>query len=425
MSLMGKKIKINKNGLICGSVILLQLLWMQYRLLWASLGGTMYQLIYYMKYIASCGLLVYMLTLHRNIEDKRKLNSYLKILLPILIIMFGVELSATFGSPVVATYGISYWTRCIAGFLDKIFIVLMVACLWLLRGTQAINCVTSVLIFDGILLFIVDIIKNGIIDTMKTFLVVLGLAESTVATSALEVHELTYCLGLCIIYYLFFEKKDERKNKSRIIILIALFILGNKRIGFGGIIISGLFALFVHRKGLRKFNIWLIGITGTIICITYVALLYSGEVTSFLLNAGINMMGRDTIYTYFTNMTSFSPDFLGWGISAVSKSMENMSRVEVGNMVNVRGLHNDILKVYIECGFFGSIIWYWYNLIGIPIKLFNNFGEKDATLYIALAIFSFITYLTDNTENYFVFQVILFLIPLVAANKRDGSSIVS
>ena len=254
---------------------------------------------------------------------------------------------------------------------------------------------------------------------MQTFQVAFGLAESTSATSALEVHELTFCIGLCFIYYLFFEKKDSKSAKLRLILLAVLLILGNKRIGFAGILFSGIFAFFVHRRGLRRSNIIAIGVAGTVICITYVALLYNGYAMDFLAERDINVMGRDTLYKYFTRRTTFSPGFIGWGVSAVSKSIEDMSRAEVGNMINVRGLHNDILKIYIEYGFLGSIVWYGYNLIGIPLRLFEFLGKKDATLYTALAIFAFITYLTDNTENYFVFQVVLFLIPLVAGSREN------
>ena len=95
-----------------------------------------------------------------------------------------------------------------------------------------------------------------------------------------------------------------------------------------------------------------------------------------------------------------------------------MSKSEVGNMASARGLHNDVLKMYIECGFIGSLIWLTYNWLYVPINIFKKVGKKQATLYIALTIFAFITYLTDNTENYFAFQVILLLLPLAAYENK-------
>ena len=81
-------------------------------------------------------------------------------------------------------------------------------------------------------------------------------------------------------------------------------------------------------------------------------------------------------------------------------------------MVAVRGIHNDILEIYIEAGFLGSLLWFGYQWLYVPLKLYNNMSKRTATLYMALIIYSFITYFTDNTEGYFVFQVTLFTLPL-------------
>ena len=90
----------------------------------------------------------------------------------------------------------------------------------------------------------------------------------------------------------------------------------------------------------------------------------------------------------------------------------------MGNMYLIRGLHNDLLKMYIECGFWGYVIWLILTLIYVPEKIKNKLGVRSATIYLALNIFAFITYLTDNTESYFVFQTILLTFPLVLKENR-------
>ena len=99
--------------------------------------------------------------------------------------------------------------------------------------------------------------------------------------------------------------------------------------------------------------------------------------------------------------------------------LENMSYNEVGNMVVFRGLHNDILKRYLDWGFVGFLGWAWYNLLFLPKKVFFMYGKKPATLYLLLLTYSFITYLTDNTEGYFVFQVALMGSALVYAYSQE------
>lgn len=42
---------------------------------------------------------------------------------------------------------------------------------------------------------------------------------------------------------------------------------------------------------------------------------------------------------------------MGWGMAGVAKVVENLDRSEVMYMAAVRGVHNDILKIYINFGF--------------------------------------------------------------------------
>ena len=414
-----KDYKINIFHLICGIVLLLQLLWLQTNTLFPNINNMLYQIIYYMKYFGTAILIVFaILKKNKKKEIIDKERNYIRIFIPLFILFIIVEIITLIQSPVPSVYGMSYWTRMIANILDKICILVEIICIFMICGNDTIKCIANTLIIDGIILFAVTIIKTGIMDTLSTFLAVFGIVEKTTATGMLEVHELTYCAGLCILYYLFFYNRKTKRDIIRLIFLIIIFILGGKRIGFAGIIVAGFFGLIAHKKGLAL--IWLksIGMIGTIICMIYVYLLYDGEVLNSLNKYEINAMGREKIYSYYMKRTEFSPSFLGWGIASVSKTIENMPKDEVGNMVEIRGLHNDILKIYIEYGFFGSLLWYAFNLIYLPAMIYKKIGKYQATTYMCLAIFTFITYLTDNTENYFAFQVIFLIIPLLNARKN-------
>ena len=408
------KFRISRNGLVCGTVVFLQLLWMQTKVFFPGLGGMAYQLLYYMKYIGTFVVLALALSTPRERGVTSRQKEYIKIFAPLFALYLVVEIISFISSPVTQAYGLSFVTRSIAYILDKICVVLMVSCVWILRKDKAIDCVCGALLFDSVLIILFAIPRIGASGIIYTLGEVFGLAESP--SSLLEVHELTYCIGLCLIYYLFFSK--EKIGFGKLILLLFFFIIGGKRIAFAGIVVSGIFAFFVRKKGLKKGTIFTVGLVGIAVCFGYIAILYNGEFLTTMAAYGINVMGRDAIYSYFLARTKFSPDHLGWGLAGVSKMIENMSRSEVGNMVVVRGLHNDILKIYIDFGFFGSLLWFAYQLLYMPIQLFKKLGKQDATLYLALAIFAFVTYLTDNTENYFVFQSILFLIPLTAGGMN-------
>ena len=413
--------KINIFHFICVTILLLQLIRMQIDICFPNISGTLYQIIYYMKYLGA-GILIFFTLKKRNKNKEiiEKVKRYVKIFLPLFILFVIVEIIACIQSPVPREYGISYWTRMTANILDKITILTEIICISIICGEDAIKCISNTLIKDGLLILLITILKTGIMETFETFLVILGIAEENQATMMLEVHELTYCVGLCILYYLFFDDRKTKGDIVRICILTIIFVLGGKRIGFAGIIIAGIVSLIIHKRNLSLILIKSIGILGTVICMIYVYLLYDGEVLSSLNELGINVMGRDEIYNYYMDRTEFSPTFLGWGIAGVSKTIEHMPKEEVGNMVAVRGLHNDILKIYIEFGFIGSLLWYAFNLIYLPTMIYKKIGKYQAKVYMCLAIYAFITYLTDNTENYFVFQVIFLIIPLLSDRKQKN-----
>ena len=115
-------------------------------------------------------------------------------------------------------------------------------------------------------------------------------------------------------------------------------------------------------------------------------------------------MGRDLIYAYFVRRTKLSPTQMGWGMAGVAKVVENMDRSEVMYMAAVRGVHNDILKIYINFGFVGSLIWYALNLIYFPVKFMNEYGKKSR----------YNIYGVDSISVYYLFNTIIQKVTLFA-----------
>lgn len=406
---MGQKLTVKKTHLICGTVIFLQLLSAQITKYWPALDN---KLLYYMQYFCAAILFVAALGNERNKKVSLMIHNYIKMFYPFVILFAVVEAIALFSSPAVSEYGIRYWTRFAANVLNKICIFIEIASLVFLCKDKTIDCLSTTFIINGLFITAITVIRAGIVNTVKAFGAVFGIVESDLAVDLLEVHGLTYCFGICIIYYLFQDRRTRKENLPRVILMILLFILGGKRIAMGAIVVSGLFDIFVRRKGLSKTTISVFGSIGVAICITWIALLYNGEAMIFFSTHDINVMGRDVLNSYFIKRTEFGISHLGWGYAATGKLFENMSRAEMGNMVSVRGLHNDIFKIYIECGFVFGIVWYVLNLFYLPTKIFSRMGKKAATLYLTLTIFTFICYLTSNLEGDSLYQVVYLLMPL-------------
>lgn len=405
-----ESLRINKKDTICGAIIILQLLWMQTSILCPGLNGIVYQLIFYMKYIGTFFLLIYLLS--KSIPNRKIIEycKYLKLFVPMIVATLLIEGIAFITSPIITTYGSEYTSRFIAQILDKVCIFIMVGCIWIIKAEKTAEFMTNVFLIDEIILFIVKTLQVGIVSVIMPLFSGFGMNDAI--ESLLEVHEITYCLGFCLIYYLYFKPNKSKYDIIKVILMIVFILLGGKRIAILGILLSGVFCLFVHKKGLPKVALMVVGIGISAVGIIYLIMLYNGDFFSDLFSFNINSMGRDVIYKYFISRTHFGYDFFGYGISAVSKMIESWTRADVGNMVSVRGLHNDILKLYVDIGFWGLLCWLWFHYIYLPIKLSNKMGKKVATLYVSLAIYAFVTYMTDNTEGYFVFQVSLYTFPI-------------
>lgn len=223
-----------------------------------------------------------------------------------------------------------------------------------------------------------------------------------------ELHEVAYIVGLCILMNLIIGKHTSLKKKNALFwISVVVFIVAWKRIGIFAVAITYLyFLLFSKSKRSNKsFFVKVTGIVGTIICLVYVSLVASGELVTLLKSFGIDMMGRDIIYTYFRRFTTFSPMFMGKGVGFVGRQFDYTTSADLYNMASIRALHNDFFKMYIEIGFIGFIVWVIWWLIKLPRIIQKRYGVKKAFICLLFVLLAFILYTTDNTESYINFQM--------------------
>ena len=223
-----------------------------------------------------------------------------------------------------------------------------------------------------------------------------------------ELHELAYIVGLCILMNLIIGKHTSLKKKNALFwFSIIVFIVAWKRIGIFAVALTYLYYVIFSRskKKNKSFFIKITGIIGSIICVVYVSLIVSGTFVTLLQSFGIDMMGRDIIYTYFMKFTTFSLTFMGKGVGFVGRQFDYTTKADLYNMVSIRALHNDFLKMYIEIGFIGFIVWVFWWLIGMPQIIQKRYGIKKAFICLLFILCAFILYTTDNTESYTYFQM--------------------
>ncbi len=225
----------------------------------------------------------------------------------------------------------------------------------------------------------------------------------------LEIHELTFTVGLFFIYYVFFENKNVKSHKAKIIWCIICLILGIKRIEIVALIISyGVIVLLSNFNKKQEFKLMIcISCFLIIVSILYIICVRIGILDKFAQRFNINFNSRLQAYNYFKDDYNISPIFKGKGLGYVMKKLSTAD----WHLYGIGDLHNDVLKLYIE---FGSILWliYFSNFLIFQTKRIRIiFGFNISKLYFSLMIFTYILYLTDNVNRYLMYILVFTMIP--------------
>lgn len=261
---------------------------------------------------------------------------------------------------------------------------------WLLQ-------VIKLVYLNGLVIF-----KNAILQ---------GWFDISVGKNYLELHDLVLAIGYFWVWYLFSNKKNKRNSGLLALLLLIIFVIGVKRIAiFADIVVTVFYLITKNVKGKNQFEICkIVGWIALLFCIMYIYILSEGNVFYEFMNAhGINLMSRDYFYKYIMSLTKFSPMFFGYGRGSVKKLMTNAFH-------DYANVHSDFVKMYVEIGFIFYIIWLWYYLIYVIKVLERRYGKQVAIYAFCVTIYTFMLYLTDNTESYFICSLIRTTAPICAA----------
>ena len=228
-----------------------------------------------------------------------------------------------------------------------------------------------------------------------------------------ELHETLYVIGLYLVCYMFTDRFFRRRRNIALFLLGMLsFLVGGKRIGFAALLLTAVFGMLLNRVDERSKTrvIRSVGWAMLVLVLGFTAAAVTGALDELLLRLHISMSGRNVIYTYFRQFCTYSPAYLGRGLGFVGRQFDYTTRADLGNMVAIKALHNDLMKIYIDMGFVGSILWNWYYIKKLPSDLIKKIGAKGAFICFCLIIYSFITYTTDNTAWYLNYQMHLVML---------------
>ena len=213
----------------------------------------------------------------------------------------------------------------------------------------------------------------------------------------MEVQGATMALGLFFVYYLFFYNDGTKITKTLYILvsLLGLYI-GFKRVVLLGVLLVVAILWILKSKKANVKNVILYAfIVFTILAFGYVVVVKTDLISLISMYFNVDMMGRTNIYRNASKLFEISPFYLGLGFGYAAKYMFDTTNFAV---------HSDIVRMYIELGFFPFFAWLWYYIYFVPQKVVDVIGSEAGKICIAATIFTFSTFLVENTLGLYPLQ---------------------
>lgn len=223
-----------------------------------------------------------------------------------------------------------------------------------------------------------------------------------------------YATGFSFVYFIL-TRKEKRVNSIMVAICFLLLFLGLKRSVFLGVCIGLVFGFLVVRiKNPAK---WVtpVSIMAIILVLGYILLISSG-LFDYLESIGIPTSGRSWLYNRLSEFYRMSPTYFGRGLGFVATSFSNgvfdISEYgfQIGNM------HNEYLRQYIDCGFWGFLIWLWLYIGGQTHHFFHKAADEEekrhGIITFVLVMVSCVLFMTEDTFFYFYSTITLAILIL-------------
>ena len=281
-------------------------------------------------------------------------------------------------------------------------------------GRKALRGVLIAAILNYFVYVITCIIQYGPLALFQA-------GTDTKASRLLEVHEVTFVFGILIVYLLisnFFVKKTIKKRWITLLVIFCL--LGFKRILLVAMLL-GLIIYFCLQKRKKSTSILVMAVLAIVVSLVWVFLCSSWDLlTGLSIKFGIDLAGRNWIYSNFYPYYKFSLSYVGAGVGYVQEMIYSMTTMVLGG--HSIGLHNEYMRLFIELGYVHYII-YFAIVWPISIKILQHkIGYKTALEYFALWTVTAICIATDNLLTYPNFMMSFWLILIIVISETQEDS---
>lgn len=349
-----------------------------------------------------------------DFDNMRRALSYL----PVFLLYIGVLLLWSLAIWMLDLTSLSSIIRGSSKLLYQLFTILFSVSFVYICGKRAVDCFFYSIVAANAAIALLEIPTYGLGASLQSVIhCILTFGDAAGYVRALEIHDLTFLFGQFLVYYIALAPRDTKAERRAAWIKsgISLFfmLLGLKRTAIPAALLLAFYAWFVSRR--KHIYRWILATAVAMIAFfwLYLYLIRSGLFTQLMHALGVNMMGRDYIWSMANPYYSLSPAFTGHGFEAVDRIV--YSWYQSGLLNHSYPFHNDILKVYVELGFGGFCLWLAVLYLYYPYYWKRFHGEKVALVYFSLLAYMSITYLTDNTAFYYWSCIGLRLIPMAVS----------
>lgn len=294
------------------------------------------------------------------------------------------------------------WDEVRRGLFSQLYhinIILAMAGMVYVLGKKGIWINLAAMLAANAVVFIETIQSYGLkayLDELWTLIVTFA-DETGEIIMNMEVHELTFGLGVYIVFFIIDWKNLYKRPWVYVMIFLTVFFFlsGFKRIAIFAMCITMAagFAcrMIAGRKGKHTKVLVFAGFAAIAFMVLYVFLIDRGFMKYLEEEWGIRLMGRAHFLELVKDFYHFGPDYFGLGTGYIHELLQEL----IGT-----GLHNDILTLYLDIGFWGLIIW---GLVAFPLRIWyvaKHQGSHGAILSFCYCLFVLGTAMTDNTLNY-------------------------
>lgn len=363
------------------------------------------------KYLIGA-VLVFLAVIYGLVEaDANTIKEILKdgavLILPYLVLLFfSMILWVYHVSPVsvITRGGFSVVYQCIGLCVAVSYVVVF-------RTKAPFVQLASMVAAELILIFVECIRSLGMGGFLKAYAdLILSIGEVKAdGFTAIEMNELCFAFGIYLLFFLL--AKQKIRYRFWLILLTAfLTSVGLKRIVIAGVFCSfimsffcGLFSEKIAKKILNILKYVLI-IAG----IAYIVFVKTGLYNDVAQWLGIDTKGRVELNNFIDQYYTISPVFFGYGLGYIVRLLQTGA---FRAATDIEALHNDILRLYIEIGFWGFLAWI-FTFWGYRISYFSRRSIQTCLVAFSAFLYCFITYLTDNTSFYFYTNMAVFTVTL-------------